>query len=268
MHFNQQGFSLIGVIIGLALTLVLSATLTKQISVSFRSQHRLHQLSDFEAIKRTIFSSISCEETLRVAGLGPNPPADMCQSSSLNQRPPYFNLQRHSSFGYHPLSPGKQNIDGSYSVGNYLVRASCSAAEGSIIVQAIPRNKKNSMSKNKISWNTKESLMIGSGRPLCFEKGGGALELAQGVLTQTDFSIIRGPSEAFVRLTGVEPSVFDISGKRGDGIRCNEDQGWLLSGCYMHSIETHPDISPLANGCISFDTERGSLTVMCMRKSS
>ena len=83
---------------------------------------------------------------------------------------------------------------------------------------------------------------------------------------------ISGPSSAFVPLDGVSAyagSMFVDKWKQMDGVRCYQEEGWVLSGCWeARSASANIDLVAYPNGCIT-PNYRGEgkveLSIACIR---
>jgi len=106
---------------------------------------------------------------------------------------------------------------------------------------------------------------------------GSANDIPQGELpintaTNRKVTIMQGPAEAFLVLNDVSPAKGSIFNDKHhtdlDGIKCNEQKGWYLGGCFTYLSGSDSDIGPYPNGCITNDWDGGyktELSITCIK---
>jgi len=116
------------------------------------------------------------------------------------------------------------------------------------------------------------SVFVGSGggncKWACFKQAsgaGGGVEVAQayrvdGPNSDTGsqavarpITMLQGPSSAIVAVNNVNPGVPGVPMTNLDGLKCNDAEGWKLTGCYEAQGTDAQDIIPILNGCVTND---------------
>lgn len=202
-----------------------------------------------EQLSRRISESIDCGLTLKNAGIGYS--SKGCSATSLNQDGAvFFNPYKSTRWGSKPLFEGPQASDGSFVFGVHKVRISCSADEGTFIVQAVSKNGVDQGGKEwreTLSNGRPKALVIGAAinKKLCYNKNN-AGQISRAYVSGGSCSPFPGSPRAAFSSTG------------NKGVTCNQSQGWNLVSCYAGD----KNISAVPNGC----APRGGIgTIVCMK---
>lgn len=167
----DAGFSLVNVLVGVGLLGILAAASAAIFGNMFSVNRKLELRGDIEIIRRTLFDAIDCDATIAAAA---------CNSTSApgGEQAPFLRLQRRSAVAGQPLFlTGPLEADGSARIGEWNVRASCSAAERTLVVRAARPLANGAFARDPmdrltlLDWRHRRSLLFGSGvgvLPLCF----------------------------------------------------------------------------------------------------
>jgi hypothetical protein len=85
--------------------------------------------------------------------------------------------------------------------------------------------------------------------------------------------VLQGPPECtsnwsncFTALTNVSPDpTSQYSGTKLDGMKCNDANGWRVTGCWLVFNGGDNDIYPYVNGCVSNDGNSADLSIICIK---
>ncbi len=135
-----RGFSLLEILIALGVLGILGIAVNKMLSTLFHGTAHSWQRSELVSARDQINDSLDCVGTLSsntAAGvIDPAAPGANCNSTSSSQVPPYLRLfRRTANGGSVPLGGNWDQTTGYHTVGDWTIRATCSAAEQSLVVR-------------------------------------------------------------------------------------------------------------------------------------
>ncbi len=163
---TQSGFALMTVLLALIIFSVSIMFIAKRNANGLKASAGFQQRTELEVLRVTILNNINCYETMTASytsqELYQKSYGYRCQSASTNQVGRWLKLRRLTPSGPEPLFAIGDSADGTYAVGKFLVRATCSESENGLVVQAIPiPDRKIKLTGRVVNWDTKDSVVIG-----------------------------------------------------------------------------------------------------------
>jgi len=246
---GEAGVTLIEMLIVVAIMSILATLASSLITQLVQGARHVEIRGDLEAIRRAISDGLDCDATFAAAGIDPNDPA-MCSSTSLDQRPTYLRLMRSSRDGTVLPFTAALAADGSGKLGAWRLRASCSASERSLVIQAARvladgTFAKDPMTGRVLDWGTKRAVLFGGDFsegfvPLCYGKGALTGKIIHGVQRYewnagTGRFDVRALNGSAAAEPGAVTTVRD--GANGlHGLRCDPARGWKTISCHVNTL--------------------------------
>ncbi|HYX32869.1 MAG TPA: hypothetical protein VE954_07125 [Oligoflexus sp.] len=178
---GSQGFSMVGVLMALGLSGLVGLIVSKQTVNSLKGQKLAEYKADLSLIKSIVLSNLDCESIFSKNDLTPANITGKCVSTSNigEQIGPNLRLFRRTMDGK-PFEFGQLDAaSGTIKLGNWSLKATCSAKEQSLIIRAAILDAKGNFVKDPLTGRAYDfehpnSLLIGGGKavPLCFSDPG------------------------------------------------------------------------------------------------
>jgi hypothetical protein len=132
---GEAGVTLVDTMIGLGIGVLVALTFGTLTVRFVQVDRQLAMRTDLAALREQIAAQLDCEKTFAAAGIDPQAPGGSCKSSSaaLGQTAPFLRLIARGATGDIGLYDAATNTA---RVGAWTVRASCSAADGTLVVRA------------------------------------------------------------------------------------------------------------------------------------
>ncbi|MES2746441.1 MAG: hypothetical protein V4655_13500 [Bdellovibrionota bacterium] len=256
---HESGFGLLEFIISIAVLglIILLASPQTAIMMAFKKEVEIRTQNNEIS---SYLNLVDCESTQKLNGLDDQTIQNECVSTSVDQKPRWLDLYKQTPNGPELLFKDSVDSNGIVKVGRYKVRVSCSAKEGTFVVQAV-RVKRATKAEEKglrglakarnVEFDTPEAIVAGIyqgkdfqiKRPLCLSKSDSnrTAEVAQ--YTQTVDQITRSCSSK--------------SGR--SGTQCDNSKGWVLLACYADS---NSKFAYKNNCCVA---QKGESKVTCYK---
>lgn len=166
---------MMGALVAAVILALIVAGLSQILGRNFKSLGRASLGGDLETLKASLEQSLDCTAILT----GVNLTSECNTTSAPNGQASaakYLRLYRMTQFGSKPLTAGTPFADNSYPFGNWRIRTTCSAAEGSLVVRVARVNSDGSFVKDPqsgrpLDWSSPRGLIVGNGAyasKLCF----------------------------------------------------------------------------------------------------
>lgn len=161
MRFNNQGFTLINAIVGIAITAILSMVMATMFSNFGKFQASLEDKVDLLTMKQGLSQEIDCRKTL----LAISPTSD-CNTTN------YISL-RNASNGTIGAAVGTGNFAGARRLGEWYLRATCDLTTRTFDVRAAkPGGSSTSfatdaVSKDAYDWSNSRGHLFGVNNTIC-----------------------------------------------------------------------------------------------------
>ena len=179
---RQQGGSLLAVIVASAIGLIVTVSIGKTLVFMFKGMQFAEGRAEFEAIRQMLAADVDCDGTMNGVNV-----ATECTSSSGTQDVSgtrYLRLRRSvTGAGVHYFSQSLEtsgNFINAGRIGNHYVKATCSAAEQSLVIKVARADGAGGFATDPLTgavqnWSNAKSLIYGTGAgvPICFGKSKG-----------------------------------------------------------------------------------------------
>src|SRR5690606_38517654 len=129
--------SLIGVLIAASVTAATVLALSAMFANTFRGAKHVETRAELEGIRQLLIGTLDCDATFAANGITNPMTSDMCVSTSETHgqnSATKLRLVRRSRDSQAPM--GVQAADGSYKMGTWSIRATCSRDEQTLVVRA------------------------------------------------------------------------------------------------------------------------------------
>ena len=173
---KESGFSLVSAIVGVGLVGMIAAGLATLFTRSSQMQNRVEKRAELLAVTQSLRDAVDCKATFANAGYNLASIGSGCSSTSTSQTSPWIQLYRTTRTGSAALTTAYSSSNGYHKIGNFTLRASCSAGEESLIIRAARPLPGGGFAKDPVSgaamdWSWPQGLLTGGWSegsvPLC-----------------------------------------------------------------------------------------------------